>query len=532
MRFLGPRLQHPEPDRADRRHRDRRGHRPQRRLRRAAAAVRLAQRLPAQRRPRVKHSRSADVGRGAGPAAGRAARGRRRSSAPSAASAAPASSTAPCTSARARRGGQVVDRRRRSSTRCGRCCQPRDRADLDGQLHQRRVRRDRRRRRRRRPDGGDHRLARHRTLHRAADPQVLRRTTRRPASDTAEIHLVSSFMASLLIGGQRADRLRRRRRHEPARARDRQLEPDAARRDRARARQQAQAAVAERRRRSASSPTTSSSRYGFTAGDAVSRVFGRQPVQPGRHGRDPPRHRGHQPGDQRHDVRRDGARRAPTRAATATCSATRPAASWRCAASRTGRSRARRSPSGCSLGWDDFARAILERDQAGQRRQPPAALLRPGDHAAPARAGAALVRHATTSSPARTPAAAAARWSRRRRCRCACTPTGSASAPERILVTGGASKNPGILRVLADVFQAEIVPLRVVELIGPGRRPARCAGGRGARLGRPVRPFRRPRPWIAASRPTPARRGSTRTWARSSKDGIERPAGRNQRIRR
>jgi xylulokinase len=33
--------------------------------------------------------------------------------------------------------------------------------------------------------------------------------------------------------------------------------------------------------------------------------------------------------------------------------------------------------------------------------------------------------------------------------------------PERILVTGGAAKNPGILRVFADVFQAEIVPLRV-----------------------------------------------------------------------
>lgn len=32
---------------------------------------------------------------------------------------------------------------------------------------------------------------------------------------------------------------------------------------------------------------------------------------------------------------------------------------------------------------------------------------------------------------------------------------------DTILVTGGASKNPGILRVLADVFQARIVPLRV-----------------------------------------------------------------------
>ena len=34
-------------------------------------------------------------------------------------------------------------------------------------------------------------------------------------------------------------------------------------------------------------------------------------------------------------------------------------------------------------------------------------------------------------------------------------------ATDRILVTGGGSKNPGILKVLADVFQAEILPLRV-----------------------------------------------------------------------
>jgi sugar (pentulose or hexulose) kinase len=32
---------------------------------------------------------------------------------------------------------------------------------------------------------------------------------------------------------------------------------------------------------------------------------------------------------------------------------------------------------------------------------------------------------------------------------------------DTILVTGGASKNAGILRVLADVFQARILPLKV-----------------------------------------------------------------------
>ena len=52
--------------------------------------------------------------------------------------------------------------------------------------------------------------------------------------------------------------------------------------------------------------------------------------------------------------------------------------------------------------------------------------------------------------------------------------------PTRILVTGGASKNPGILRVLADVFQAEIVPLRVSNssALGGALRAAQAVEGR------------------------------------------------------
>jgi sugar (pentulose or hexulose) kinase len=51
--------------------------------------------------------------------------------------------------------------------------------------------------------------------------------------------------------------------------------------------------------------------------------------------------------------------------------------------------------------------------------------------------------------------------------------------PARILVTGGASKNPGILRVLADVFQAEIVPLRVANssALGGALRAAQAIEG-------------------------------------------------------
>ncbi len=52
---------------------------------------------------------------------------------------------------------------------------------------------------------------------------------------------------------------------------------------------------------------------------------------------------------------------------------------------------------------------------------------------------------------------------------------------DRVLVTGGASKNPGILRVLADVFQAEIVPLRVSNssALGGALRAAQAVEGRG-----------------------------------------------------
>jgi xylulokinase len=52
--------------------------------------------------------------------------------------------------------------------------------------------------------------------------------------------------------------------------------------------------------------------------------------------------------------------------------------------------------------------------------------------------------------------------------------------PSRILVTGGASKNAGILRVLADVFQAEIIPLRVgnSSALGGALRAAQAVEGR------------------------------------------------------
>ncbi len=51
--------------------------------------------------------------------------------------------------------------------------------------------------------------------------------------------------------------------------------------------------------------------------------------------------------------------------------------------------------------------------------------------------------------------------------------------PERILVTGGASRSPGIRRVLADVFQAEITPLSVSNssALGGALRAAQATEG-------------------------------------------------------
>jgi len=50
---------------------------------------------------------------------------------------------------------------------------------------------------------------------------------------------------------------------------------------------------------------------------------------------------------------------------------------------------------------------------------------------------------------------------------------------EPILVTGGASRNRGILRILADVFQARIVPLQVSNssALGAALRAAQAVGG-------------------------------------------------------
>jgi len=131
------------------------------------------------------------------------------------------------------------------------------------------------------------------------------------------------------------------------------------------------------------------------------------------------------------------------------------------------------------LGWDDFARAILEQTQAGnggdmllpyfvpeitpRLTAPPERWFGTPDFVAGKNAPAAaraLVEEQALSMRIHS--------------------AFIGQAPQRILVTGGASKNAGILRVLADVFQAEIVPLRVSNssALGGALRAAQAVEGR------------------------------------------------------
>ncbi len=158
--------------------------------------------------------------------------------------------------------------------------------------------------------GGDDRVVAttgSRAIERFTGPQIRKfwKQDRAAYDNTAEIHLVSSFIASLMAGtgaaidfgdgaGMNLLDLATGRWNPTlldatapglgaqAQARRRQLR------------------AGRRRRR----PLHQALR--LQGRDAGLRVFGRQPVQPGRHGRHRPRHRGRQPGDQRHDVRRDG----------------------------------------------------------------------------------------------------------------------------------------------------------------------------------------------------------------------------------
>jgi xylulokinase len=130
------------------------------------------------------------------------------------------------------------------------------------------------------------------------------------------------------------------------------------------------------------------------------------------------------------------------------------------------------------LGWDAFARAILEGTRPGNRGnvllpyfvpEITPRLLQP----APRWFGEeAFVNGRDAASAARAVVEAQALSMRLHS-------AWIGEATDRILVTGGASKNAGILRVLADVFQAVIVPLRVSNssALGGAVRAAQAVEG-------------------------------------------------------
>ena len=132
-----------------------------------------------------------------------------------------------------------------------------------------------------------------------------------------------------------------------------------------------------------------------------------------------------------------------------------------------------------NLTWDDFARAILERTKPGNGGN----LLLPYfvPEITPRLTAPAPRWFGTPDFVAGKDAQAAARAvveAQALSMRLHAAFIGH--VPERILVTGGASSNAGILRVLADVFQAEIVPLAVSNssALGGALRAAQAVEGR------------------------------------------------------
>jgi xylulokinase len=131
------------------------------------------------------------------------------------------------------------------------------------------------------------------------------------------------------------------------------------------------------------------------------------------------------------------------------------------------------------LGWDDFAAAIIDRTKPGNDGNMLLPYFVP--EISPRLSAPAVRWFGSPDFVAGKNAAAAARavveaqaLSMRLHSAFIGEP------PSRILVTGGASKNAGILRVLADVFQAEIVPLRVgnSSALGGALRAAQAVEGR------------------------------------------------------
>ena len=270
-----------------------------------------------------------------------------------------------------------------------------------------------------------------RTIERFTGPQIRKFAKDDPAGweRTTEVHLVSSFIASLLVGEARADRLRRRRRDEPAGARrpapgTPTLLEATAPGPRPRSWRRRWPA----RRRSARSPTTSSKKYGFTAGTPVVAFTGDNPSS----------------------LVGMGATRPGTAVISLGTSDTMFAAMGAPRTDPRGFGNVFGNPAGGFMALGCFANGSLAREEVAKQLRPRVGRLRPRHPRADApgnrgnvllpyfvpeitprllQPAPALVRRARLRRRTRTPPRPPAPSSRRRRCRCASTPPGSARRP-------------------------------------------------------------------------------------------------------
>jgi xylulokinase len=132
------------------------------------------------------------------------------------------------------------------------------------------------------------------------------------------------------------------------------------------------------------------------------------------------------------------------------------------------------------LDWDQFSRAILEQTRPGNENnlmlpyfvpEMTPKVLRPEPRLF---GSAAFVEGADAAAAARAIVEAQGLTMRYHS-------AWIGEKPEVILVTGGASRNPGVLQVLADIFQAELRPLRVSNssALGGALRAANAVEGIG-----------------------------------------------------
>jgi xylulokinase len=130
------------------------------------------------------------------------------------------------------------------------------------------------------------------------------------------------------------------------------------------------------------------------------------------------------------------------------------------------------------MSWDDFAKAILDETEPGNGGNLLLPYFVPEITPRVLTAGARWFGSADFVA-GKAPAAAARAVVEAQALSMRLHATWMGKLPHTILVTGGASRNKGLLRVLADVFQATILPLTVANssALGGALRAAQAVGG-------------------------------------------------------